>query len=63
MNIIEAARAMREGKRVRRKSDDDGAFLRLHEDGESAMNQLDRRESLRIDDLLADDWEIVEGEG
>ncbi|MHB8372226.1 MAG: Thoeris anti-defense Tad2 family protein [Thermoplasmataceae archaeon] len=62
MTIIEAAKAMQEGKKVKRSDwhrkhlQDDGCFVEIyfreHFDGGPYMPNLDS--------LLADDWEVVE---
>lgn len=66
MNIIEAAKAMREGKRVRRPGDDNGAMLWMdNSPGGPALvrNQWQEREYMWMEDLLADDWEAVDENG
>ena len=61
MNIIEAAGAMRAGKIVNNRPSVEAA-LRLSKEGRliefSCGHWVDAR--LSDDDLLADDWEIVE---
>ena len=62
MNIIEAAKAMQQGQRVRRRSDP--LFVYFFRDDEIWMEYMGkkrrRRPSFPMDDLLAEDWEIVE---
>ena len=64
MNIIEAAKAMREGKKVRRPLWSKSAHIYASECGFVLMRYSKADacgdEFLEVDDLLATDWEVVE---
>lgn len=58
MNIIEAAQAMKEGKRVKRPGWKKGEFIKRYY---SNIEDQNYEEPLFwLEDILATDWEIVE---
>jgi len=61
VNIIEAAQAMRRGKVVRRDYNDEKYFSDIYKDLYAMrLNAEPVHASVDLDDLLAEDWEIVE---
>ncbi len=60
MNIIEAAKAMEEGKRIRRECPVSGLLEWTWPDKSSGNDPRLTIYPMSLDDLLADDWEIVE---
>lgn len=62
MNIIEAARAMRDGKKVRMSSYRVDEWVLYERDNVAMLTGTEGPEEawMFISDLLADDWEVVD---
>ena len=69
MNIIEAAKALNEGKEIRRPNWIPGFAIHVEEDSSTKKDTIhnfiittfyeDRFDEWEPEDLLADDWEVV----